>query len=144
MIHIASETDHTKSGGSSWLYVPLRKKPEKVPEFTLKGWALLFFYQLTLIVHGSPYVHPQRFLSDVPKLGFPFMLPNVIQIPKLFAIQYWVIVNGTYCWVLLVSWRERGRLGSGLEIGHPKFARSQFDWPTTKIIIYWSFEHAKK
>jgi hypothetical protein len=36
------------------------------------------------------------------------------------------------CWVLLVSWRERGRRGLGLEIGHPKFARSQFDWPTTK------------
>ncbi len=65
-------------------------------------------------------VHPmctQRFLSDVPKLGFPFVLPNVIQIPKLFAIQYWVIVNGTYGWVLLVSWRERGGGGWGWKLG---------------------------
>jgi len=35
----------------------------------------------------------------------------------------------------LVSWGERGRRGLGLEIGHPKFARSQFDWATTKKII---------
>jgi hypothetical protein len=61
MIHIASETDHTKSGGSSWLYVPLRKKPEKVPEFTLKGWALLFFYQLTLIVPWFTLRAPKGF-----------------------------------------------------------------------------------
>jgi hypothetical protein len=70
------------------------------------------------------------------------MLPNVIQIPKLFAIQYWVTVNGTYCWVLLVSWRERGGRGWGWKLGTKNLQGANLIGPP-QFFFYWSFEHAK-
>lgn len=106
----------------------LGKSLKKVPEFTLKRLGTLVFYPVDF---DSSMVHPmctQRF----PNLGSPSCSLMSFKSQNCLQSSIGSLLMVPICWVLLVSWRERGRQGLGLEIGHPKFARSQFDWPTTK------------